>query len=78
MKAYNTSFLLDGKFVEKKLKIQILTKNCFCRDRIYIKILKKCLIYLGIPNQFQQMRSQIKAYSTCFLYKATNHLNENT
>ena len=73
MKAYNTSFLLDAKFVKKKLKIPILTKNSFCRNQIYIKILKKCLISLGIPNQFQQMRSQMEAYSTCCLYKATIH-----
>ena len=49
MKAYNKSFVLDAKFV--KIKISILTKNCFCRDEKKVKNFTKCFISLGNIEQ---------------------------
>ena len=54
MKAYDTSFLF--KKCEKKLKIQNLGKNNFYRNKIYVKILTKCVISLEILDIFQQMK----------------------
>ena len=58
------------KFENNNLKIQNLGKNSFCREKIYVKILTKCVISLEILNQFQQMRSYMKLYDTSFLLDA--------
>ena len=57
---------LGTKFVNKSFKSYLWPK----KNTIYVKIPIKCLIFLWITNWFQQIRSQIKAYSSCFLYKA--------
>ena len=57
MKAYDTSILFHAKKIEeKKLKIQNLAKNGFCRDEIYVKFFTKCVISLEILYGFQQMK----------------------
>ena len=57
MKAYDTSFLFHAKKLKKKkLKIQNLAKNGFCRNEIYVEIFTKCVISLEILDGFQQMK----------------------
>ena len=41
---------------------QLLAKN-----KIYVSIFKKCLIYLKILDGFQQMKSQLEGHDTSIL-----------